>query len=68
MRDEIDRMEGELSSTDYMITKANEYVLAGQLVPYDMTAVHLEREQIRVRIRELERMILECEQQTETPE
>lgn len=61
MRDEIAGLEKELSSTDYMITKANEYVLAGQSVPYDMTAIHLEREQIRVRIRELERMILECE-------
>lgn len=60
IRDEIAALEGELSSTDYMITKANEYVLAGQPVPYDMAAVHLEREQIRVRIRELERMILEC--------
>lgn len=57
IREEIDRLEEQLSATDYKIIKSYEYTLAGEEPPYDIAALHAERESLRMRIRELEQML-----------
>lgn len=46
--------ENKLSETDYKVIKCYEYSLIGLDLPYDMEALHAEREEIRNKIRELE--------------
>ncbi len=53
---EIARLQDELSATDYQVIKSYEYALAGEQPPYDIAAVHTERQQIRDRIRTLENL------------
>ncbi len=43
-----------LKTTDYKIIKAYEYELAGLDIPYDIEALHIEREAAREEIRSLE--------------
>ena len=43
-----------LSETDYKIIKSSEYQLAGLPMPYDVAALHAERETLREQIRQLE--------------
>ena len=47
-------LKSQLTSTDYQVIKCYEYSLAGLALPYDITALHEEREALRVQIRELE--------------
>lgn len=54
---EIERLKTELTSTDYQVIKAYEYTLANQPSPYDLSNLHLERQQLRERIRELEKIL-----------
>jgi len=51
---EITRLEQQLAATDYQVVKSFEYSLAGEELPYDIAAVHAEREAIRSEIRTLE--------------
>jgi hypothetical protein len=51
---EIARLESALAATDYQVIKSYEYTLAGQPSPYDISALHTERQALRDRIRELE--------------
>ena len=51
---QISKLKSQLTSTDYQIIKCYEYSLAGLALPYDITALHEEREALRVQIRELE--------------
>lgn len=51
---EINRLKSELTATDYQVIKSYEYVLAGELPPYDLNDLHSERQLLRERIRELE--------------
>jgi hypothetical protein len=47
-------LKNKLASTDYKVIKCYEYSLAGIALPYDMKALHEERETIRKQIRDLE--------------
>lgn len=51
---EIEKLKAELESTDYQVIKCSEYQLTGNAVPYDVAALHLERQTLRNRINELE--------------
>ncbi len=46
--------QNELTASDYKIIKCYEYSLAGLELPYDVNALHSEREAIREKIRFLE--------------
>ena len=46
--------QNKLSESDYKIIKCYEYSLAGLELPYDINALHAERESIREEIRLLE--------------
>ncbi|GAB0481637.1 hypothetical protein KML24007_03830 [Alistipes indistinctus] len=56
--DEIQRLESLLAATDYQVVKSFEYSLAGEEVPYDIAALHTERETLRTEIRQLESLLL----------
>ncbi|MCL2096940.1 MAG: hypothetical protein FWH10_08565 [Oscillospiraceae bacterium] len=51
---EIAELKRNLDETDYKIIKSSEYSLAGEDLPYDILALHGEREALRVKIRKLE--------------
>lgn len=51
---EISRLKHELSSTDYRVIKCAEAQLLGAPMPYDVAALHTERQALRDRINELE--------------
>lgn len=55
--DAIYLLKKELSATDYQVTKCMEAQLMGNLLPYDIKALHSERQRIRDRINELEILI-----------
>lgn len=50
----IDELKGQLDSTDYKIIKCSECSLAGVELPYDVVALHTERQALRDEINELE--------------
>lgn len=50
----IAQLKSELASTDYKIIKCSECSLAGLDLPYDIVALHAERQAIRDEINELE--------------
>lgn len=50
----IRALEAQLTETDYQVIKCYEYSLVGLELPYDIQALHEEREAIREQIRELE--------------
>lgn len=50
----IASLKSELDSTDYKIIKCSEYQLARLELPYDVAALHAERQAIRDQINELE--------------
>ena len=52
--DEIARLQSELAATDYQVIKSYEFALAGEKPPYDLTALHSDRQALRDRISELE--------------
>lgn len=54
---EIERLKAELTATDYQIIKSYEYALAGESLPYNLTSLHSERQQLRKQIRELGKMM-----------
>lgn len=47
----------ELSESDYKIIKCYEYSLVGKELPYDIEALHIERQSIRDEINQLEESI-----------
>jgi hypothetical protein len=49
----IEDLKTQLSSTDYMITKCMELSLLGEPLPYDIEAIHAERQAIRDEINRL---------------
>ena len=53
-QDKIAILKEQLSSTDYKIIKCSEAQLVGEELPYDITALHAERQAIRNQINELE--------------
>ena len=51
---DIEGLKARLSEGDYKITKCYEASLTGETLPYDITALHAERNIIRASINELE--------------
>lgn len=51
---EIISLKAQLAESDYKITKAYEYTLVGLEIPYDIPALHAERQAIRDLINEKE--------------
>lgn len=50
----IEELTSKLSMTDYKVTKNQELQMAGEELYYEPVALHLEREELRIQIRELE--------------
>lgn len=57
IRDEIEALKTALSDSDYKITKCYEASLLGQELPYDVAALHTERQALRDKINELEPLL-----------
>ena len=55
--EEIDDLKNKLSSSDYKVIKCMESSFCGEEMPYDIKALHSEREEIRNRINELEKSL-----------
>ena len=53
-RDKIAELKKQLQSTDYKIIKCSECQLVGEEMPYDVAALHAERQAIRNEINKLE--------------
>jgi glyoxylate utilization-related uncharacterized protein len=51
---QIDELKAQLSTSDYKVIKCMEAQLAGEEMPYDIEAIHTERQAIRDKINELE--------------
>lgn len=51
---EIQTLKEQLTSTDYKVIKCSEYSLANLDAPYDITALHTERQALRDKINSLE--------------
>lgn len=54
VEEQITALKEQLSSTDYKIIKCSEASLVGEELPYDISALHVERQTIRSQINELE--------------
>ena len=52
--EQIAALKAQLESTDYKIIKCSEAQLVGEELPYDIAALHSERQALRDRINELE--------------
>lgn len=52
--EQIAKLKTQLESTDYKIIKCSEAQLVGEELPYDIVALHAERQALRDRINELE--------------
>ncbi len=57
-KQEIEALKTQLAETDYKIIKCFEYQLAGLEMPYDIVALHTERQSLRDRINELETTLI----------
>ena len=51
---EIERLKSELQESDYKVIKCAEAMAVGVEMPYDMTALHKERQALRDKINKLE--------------
>ena len=51
---EIERLKSELQESDYKVIKCAEAMAVGAEMPYNMTALHKERQALRDKINELE--------------
>lgn len=51
---EIERLKSELQESDYKIIKCVEAMTIGAVMPYNITALHKERQALRDKINELE--------------
>ena len=51
---EIERIKSELQESDYKVIKCAEAMAVGAEMPYNMTALHKERQALRDKINELE--------------
>lgn len=57
IRKDISGAKALLEETDYRVIKCYEASLAGEQAPYDIGALHKEREEWRMRINELEKLL-----------
>ena len=53
---QIADLKAQLVSTDYKVIKCSEAQLVGEAMPYDIVALHEERQKLRDKINELERV------------
>lgn len=60
-KNKIFELQLMLENTDYKIIKCYEYSLAGEMLPYNITSLHEERQAIRYEINSIELEILELE-------
>ena len=51
---EIERLKSELQESDYKVIKCAEALMIGAEMPYDVAALHKERQALRGKINELE--------------
>lgn len=51
---EVEQLKAQLASTDYKVIKCYEAQMVGEELPYDIVALHAERQALRDRINELE--------------
>ena len=51
---EIERLKSELQESDYKVIKCAEAICLNEELPYNMTALHKERQALRDKINELE--------------
>lgn len=54
---EIERLKSELQESDYKVIKCVEAMTIGAVMPYNMTALHNERQALRDKINELEKQL-----------
>jgi hypothetical protein len=54
--EKIAELKAQLAATDYKVIKCSECQLAGMEIPYDVAALHAERQAIRDQINQLEQM------------
>lgn len=54
---QINELKQRLSDSDYKVTKCYECSLVGEVLPYDIEALHAERQSIRDEINRLEALI-----------
>ena len=54
---EIERIKSELKESDYKVIKCAEAMCINAELPYNMTALHKERQGLRDKINELEREV-----------
>lgn len=59
VRREIRSLKDELSGSDYKVIKCYEAAMTGWEMPYDVAAIHAERQTVRNRINELEQIAAE---------
>lgn len=52
---EIQKLKEQLEQSDYMIVKCYEYQLIGKELPYNLEALHRDRQAMRDKINQLER-------------
>lgn len=52
--EQISELKAQLGSTDYKVIKCSEAQMAGEELPYDIAALHAERQALRDKINELE--------------
>lgn len=57
LEQEIRNLECDLAASDYKILKCYESELMGQSMPYDVAAVHAERQAKRDRINEIKEIL-----------
>ena len=53
----IDRLKKELSDSDYIVIKSYEATMIGQPVEYNMSKIHVSRQELRDKINELEELL-----------
>ena len=53
-KEQINELKKQLEATDYKVIKCSECQLMGLDIPYDIIALHVERQAIRDKINELE--------------
>ena len=54
VEEQIAELKAQLASTDYKVIKCSEAQLAGEEMPYDIAALHAERQALRDKINYLE--------------
>lgn len=54
----IETLKAQLTDDDYKIIKCYEASLVGEPLPYDIHAIHLDRQDLRIKINELEKLLI----------